>query len=82
MQQLVTRVDDQLIDEIDRLIDAGVVTNRSDAVRLGLRRLIDQHHRSEVANEIVAGYQRLPQSDAEVAWVDDATAAMIDDEPW
>jgi Arc/MetJ-type ribon-helix-helix transcriptional regulator len=82
MQQLVTRIDDQLAADLDRLVTDGVVANRSEAVRLGLHRLIDQHRRIGIAEQIVEGYRRLPQADDEVAWVDDATAAMIDDEPW
>lgn len=82
MQQLVTRVDDQLAVELDELVEAGVAANRSEVVRLAIRRLVDQHRRSEVANAIVAGYVRTPQTEAEIEWVDDATAAMIDDEPW
>lgn len=82
MQQLVTRVDDQLAADLDGLVEAGVVANRSDAVRLALRQLIDQHRRRAIADEIVAGYRRVPQTDAEIEWVDDATVAMIDDEAW
>ncbi len=82
MHQLVTRIDDELAAAIDRLVDDGVVANRSEAVRTGLRQLVDQHRRRGVAAEIVAGYERVPQTDAEIAWVDDATAAMIAEEPW
>jgi Arc/MetJ-type ribon-helix-helix transcriptional regulator len=82
MQQLVTRIDDDLAAALDRLVDDGVVANRSEAVRLGLRHLIDQHRRQGIAAQIVAGYERMPQTEAEIGWVDDATAAMIADEPW
>lgn len=82
MQQLVTRVDDELAAALDRLVDDGVVANRSEAVRIGLRQLVDQHRRRGIADEIVTGYRRVPQTDAEIAWVDDATSSMIADEPW
>jgi Arc/MetJ-type ribon-helix-helix transcriptional regulator len=36
MAQLVTRLDDRLVEQIDALVAAGVVANRSEAVRVGL----------------------------------------------
>ena len=43
MAQLVTRVDDALVAAVDELVVAGVVASRSEAVRVGLERLIDRH---------------------------------------
>lgn len=82
MQQLVTRIDDELAEAVDRLVEHGTVASRADAVRVGLRHLVDQHRRSAIAADIVDGYRRAPQTDAEIAWVDDATASMIADEVW
>jgi len=82
MPQLVTRVDAELVEALDELVEAGVVASRSDAVRVGLERLIDRHRRDEVGRQIVAGYVRQPQTDEEVAASDDAAARMIADEPW
>ena len=66
MAQLVTRVDDGLVAKVDGLIADGVVANRSEAVRLGLERLVDQLQRQRVGAAIVAAYRRLPQTDDEV----------------
>ncbi len=82
MTQLVTRVDSELVDRIDELIAQGVVDSRSDAVRQGLRTLIEQTRRRRTAEAIVAGYSHHPQTDDEVAWADEATVQMIADEPW
>jgi metal-responsive CopG/Arc/MetJ family transcriptional regulator len=82
MAQFVTRIEDDLADAVDGLVAAEVVASRSDAVRKGLRILIDEHRRQVVAKAIVDGYRRHPQSDDEVHWADAATAAMIADEPW
>ena len=82
MTQLVTRVDDELVEAIDRLIAAGVVANRSDAVRIGLERLIDVHRREQTGQAITDGYRRVPQSDDDVAAAAQATLQMISDEPW
>ena len=45
MAQLVTRVDDRLAAAVDELVAAGIVASRSEAVRLGLERLIDRCRR-------------------------------------
>jgi Arc/MetJ-type ribon-helix-helix transcriptional regulator len=82
MPQLVTRVDATLIDGVDELIAAGVVATRSDAVRLGLQRLIDRHRRDEIGRQIVEGYERIPETEEELAWADASAKAMIEEEPW
>ncbi len=82
MAQLVARIDDDLSASVDQLVAAGVVESRSDAVRQGLRTLVDQHRRSQTADAIVKGYQQHPQTQEEVGWADQSTIAMIAEEPW
>jgi len=82
MAQLVTRVDDQLVEQVDALVASGVVANRSDAVRLGLTRLIEDHRRRQVGAQIVDGYRRWPQTEDELAGLDEATRSLIEEEPW
>jgi Arc/MetJ-type ribon-helix-helix transcriptional regulator len=82
MAQVVTRLDDRLMAEVDLLVADGVVATRSEAVRLGLERLVDEHQRRRVGAEIVAAYRRLPQTDDELAGLDEATRALIREEPW
>jgi mRNA interferase MazF len=78
MAQLVTRVDDDLAAAVDELVAAGVVESRSEAVRVALWRLVDQHRRDEVGARIVEGYRRRPQGDAEIGWADASTVGMDD----
>ena len=80
--QLVTRVEERLMAAVDELVAAGVVASRSEAVRLGLERLVERYRRDRVGAEIVEGYRRLPQGDDEVGWLDEATRRMIAEEPW
>lgn len=82
MAQLVARMDEELLAEVDRLVADGVVRSRSDAVRVGLRSLVDRHMRRSIGDAIVDSYRRRPQCDADVGWADEATAAMIAEEPW
>ncbi|MBA3245007.1 MAG: hypothetical protein H0T61_07495 [Actinobacteria bacterium] len=82
MLQIVTRVDDNLAREVDRLVQEGVVASRSAAVRLGLETLIERHRRHRIGRSIVDGYTRRPQTETEVGWTDEATTKMIADESW
>lgn len=82
MTQLVTRVDDQLAAAVDELVAAGIVASRSEAVRLGLERLVDRCRRDEIGARIARGYRDHPQHDGEVAWADESSVRMIAEEPW
>jgi Arc/MetJ-type ribon-helix-helix transcriptional regulator len=81
-QQLVTRVDDALLAEVDVLVAQGTVASRSEAVRRGLRVLVDAHHRAQVGAAIAESYRSRPQESADLGWADDATRRMIADESW
>lgn len=76
MAQFVTRVDDRLVEEVDVLIAGGTVANRSEAVRLGLERLIDELRRTRIGVEIAEAYRRQPQTVDELAGLDAATRCV------
>jgi Arc/MetJ-type ribon-helix-helix transcriptional regulator len=82
MPQLVTRLSDELLAEIDALVADGSVSSRSEAVRVGLERLVDQHRRQLVGAAIVDAYRRRPQTDDELAGLEEATRALVAEEPW
>jgi metal-responsive CopG/Arc/MetJ family transcriptional regulator len=82
MAQVVTRLDDKLIGELDGLVSEGVVATRSEGVRLGLEKLVDEHRRRRIGAEIVDAYRRQPQTDEELAGLERATRALVDEEPW
>lgn len=82
MAQLVTRLDDHLVDQVDGLIEDGLVANRSEAVRLGLERLVDQHRRRRTGEAIAEAYRRQPQTSEELIGLEDATRALVHQEPW
>ncbi len=82
MAQLVTRLHDRLLADVDVLVADGLVASRSDAVRRGLERLVDDHRRRKVGAVIVEAYRQQPQTDEELAGLDEATRALIDEEPW
>jgi putative addiction module CopG family antidote len=80
--QLVTRVPDDLAGAIDELVREGVFESRSEAVRAGLRAMIDRRRRAAVGRAIADGYRRVPQAADELTWSDRASAAMIAEESW
>jgi metal-responsive CopG/Arc/MetJ family transcriptional regulator len=82
MTQLVARVDDSLVAEVDHLVAIGVVTSRSEAMRLGLEGLVEEHRRREIGAHIVDAYRRRPQTEEELAGLDAATRALVEEEPW
>jgi Arc/MetJ-type ribon-helix-helix transcriptional regulator len=82
MAQFVTRIDDPLAEAVDAMVEAGFVANRSQAVRRGLEQLVDRFRRDRIEDQIVEGYERHPQTEREVGWTDEATRAMIAEEPW
>ena len=80
--QLVTRIDDETAVAIDALVDDGEFASRSDVVRAGILRLVDERRRRAIGDEIIAGYQRTPETDEELASAEANARAMIADEPW
>ena len=74
--------DDELTELVDQLVREGAVESRSDAVRRGLRILVDQYRRKRTAEAILRSYRDQPQTARELGWADEATIAMIADEPW
>ncbi len=82
MPQLVTRVNEELLAEIDRLIEEGVFQSRSAAVRQGLELLIRTHRRPSIGKQISGGYRRTPPDEDLDTWAEAAGRAMIEAEPW
>ena len=80
--QLVTRIDDEMAEAIDALIDDGEFASRSDVVRAAVLRLVDERRRRAIGDEIIAGYERSPETTEELAAAEANARAMIADEPW
>ena len=82
MTQLVVRVSGDLAAAVDRLVDLGEVASRSEAVRIALEHLINQRRREAIGRQIVDGYQRIPETEEELAGASAGTRRLIDEEPW
>jgi Arc/MetJ-type ribon-helix-helix transcriptional regulator len=79
---VVSRLDDKLVADLDALVADGVVASRSEAVRIGLERLVEEQRRRRIGDGIVAGYMCHPETDEELAQAERATSALIEDEAW
>ncbi|MFT3853170.1 MAG: ribbon-helix-helix domain-containing protein [Ilumatobacteraceae bacterium] len=82
MTQIVARIDDSVVADVDRLVADGVVASRSEAVRLGLERFVDAERRRQIGEAIRAGYLAMPQTEDEFSGADEAARRMIAEEPW
>ncbi len=82
MAQFVTRVGATLVDRVDSLVAAGLLTSRSEAVRLALEDLVDRLEREEIGRQIVEAYTRMPQTAEELAGADEAFEQMLAEESW
>ena len=82
MAQLITRVDNKLVAQVDAIVASGEARSRSDAVRRALEAMIDQRRRRLIGEAIAEGYRRMPETEEELRWADDNARSMIAEEPW
>ena len=82
MAQLVTRVDDELVAQLDEMVESGEVKSRSDAVRSALEAMLDQRRRRLIGEAIVEGYRRIPETEEELRSAEGNLRDMIAEESW
>lgn len=80
--QLVTRVPDELVAAVDKLVEEGAFGSRSEVVREGLTGVVERQRRAAIGEAIVDGYRVRPQDGDGLGLTDAAGAAMIAEEPW
>jgi Arc/MetJ-type ribon-helix-helix transcriptional regulator len=81
-QQIAIRIPDELATGLQALVDAGLFGTKTEAIRTAITSLIESARRQGIADRIVQGYTRLPQSDEEVKAATDAAIRSIHEEPW
>lgn len=82
MAQMITRVSNELIVKVDKLVEEGVVATRSEAIRMGLEQLVTRYEHERIGRQIVEAYQLTPQTEEELAGLTRSTIALIEEEPW
>lgn len=81
-QQIAVRLPDDLLGELDWVVVRVGYESRADAVRTAIESLVQAERRRAEAEAIVAGYERYPQTDDEVAVARAAALRSIREEPW
>ena len=81
-EQIAVRLSDDMTRELDKVVDSGAFSTRAEAVRVAIGQLLERLCRERIGEAIVAGYQRLPQTDDEVAAAEAAAVQSINEEPW
>lgn len=70
------------LEALDDLVDRGVYATRAAAVRAGIDLLVELDRRRRDDESIVAGYRRLPPTDAETTAAIASLRDAIAEEPW
>jgi len=81
-EQIAVRLPEPLAESLDALVTGGRFTSRAEAVRAAIEALVDAEARRRVGVEIAAGYERVPQTDEEVAAATAGARRSIEEEPW
>jgi Arc/MetJ-type ribon-helix-helix transcriptional regulator len=71
-QQIPVRIEDDKAAAVDQLVEKGLYASRSDVLRSGLDRLLDE----EREREIEAAYRRAHEQEAAGATAEDGLAAL------
>lgn len=67
---------------LDELVESGVASSRSEAIRLAVEQLAIAHRRRVVGQSIVDAYRDLPQTPEEDEVALANAIAMTEAEPW
>lgn len=81
-EQIAVRVPVVDLAVVDELVDRGVYESRAAVVRAGIAAVIELERRRRDDRRIVAGYERLPPSDAERSAAVASMREAIAEEPW
>ena len=82
MTELVVRIDNYLLAQLDEFVASGDAQSRSEAVRLALEEMLNRRRRSQVSEAIADAYRQNPETNDELVWAAHSTRAMIAEEPW
>lgn len=80
--QIAVKLPDELLAAVDRLVRTDRFASRSDVVRAGLQIVVDATAVATIDHAFAAGFERLPDSDAEVRGATALAVESILDEPW
>lgn len=77
----MTRVDGELVAQLDEMVDSGEAKSRSDAVRCALEEMLDQRRCRLIGEAIVEGYRRISETEEELRWAEQNRRWMVAEVP-
>lgn len=80
--QLALRLPDDLLADLDWLVVRCSYESRTEAMRESIMALVRHERRRFIDQQLVEAYTRLPQSDAELAGIDDQAWDLDGDDDW
>jgi metal-responsive CopG/Arc/MetJ family transcriptional regulator len=75
----------QLNDELLRRLDERAARegrSRSSLIREAIETYMVDEARDEISRQIIAGYERIPETDEEMAWAEASAREGVEEEPW
>ncbi len=81
-KQIAVKLPDALVDEIDRLVEAGGFDSRSQAIRRGIEAMVAGQRRQEIDRQHREALTRLPETSGEIDEARALAVSAINDEPW
>ncbi len=75
----------QLTEELLRRLDERAARegrSRSALIRDAIEAYMVDEERDEITRQIIEGYERIPETDEEMAWAEANAREMIREEPW
>ena len=82
---VAVRLPEETVDGLDRLVAAGWYVTRSACIKDALDQLLAVFERKRIDDAILAGYERVPPTDDELALLDTharMAGEVLDDEDW
>jgi Arc/MetJ-type ribon-helix-helix transcriptional regulator len=80
--QIAVRIGTDVLRELDQLVEDEHFGSRAEAVRHALDVVLDARRRAAVGAQIVEGYTRHPQTDADEAQAVANLKTLVAQEPW
>lgn len=81
-KQIAVKLPDGLVNEIDRLVEAGTFASRSAAVRSGLEAMVAGQRREEIDRRYRAAADVHGETQDELEEATALAVSSINDEPW
>ena len=75
-------MNDELLQSLDWLVVRCDFENRAEAIRAALVAFADAERQRQIGEQIVAGYERIPETAQEVDWGRRTTFDGLPDDDW